>query len=385
MLLRRKSKGREEWQMPRMSSLRSRSRPRILNAKPDKALLFLARLASDLAAVHTLPGLLERVMLALYEETGFDSCALALLDERDPHTLTIRAASGLRAKSQGLTLPRDKGLYGAVMDKRTPLLISNMSLDPRVDRREPKIKSGIYAPLVVNDRAVGVLSAYGSEPEAFTEADLSLLTVVARYLTGAIEVARLNEQLKELAATDALTGLANRRSFLDRLASEIARSRRTGRELSVVLLDLDGFESINDVHGHATGDELLIHVAHVLVRNIRASDVAARWGGDEFGVLLPETAEARAEKAIARLRAVGITIPHQREAGSYVSLSYGLATWPKDAQTPEGLLREADSRLYKMKRRPLRKGARGLVGDAEPARANGSQGQFRAAARRKVS
>lgn len=370
--------------MSRMSSLRSRSRPRILNAKPDKALLFLARLASDLAVVHTLPGLLERVMLALYEETGFDSCALALLDERDPNTLTIRAASGLRAKSQGLTLPRDKGLHGAVMDRRTPLLISNMSLDPRVDRREPKIKSGIYAPLVVNDRAVGVLSAYGSEPEVFTEADLNLLTVVARYLTGAIEVARLNEQLKELAATDALTGLANRRSFLDRLASEIARSRRTGRELSVVLLDLDGFESINDVHGHATGDELLIHVAHVLVRNIRGSDVAARWGGDEFGMLLPETAEAQAEKAIARLRAVGITIPHQREAEAYVSLSYGLATWPKDAQTPEGLLREADSRLYKMKRHPLRKGAR-LVGDAEPARANGSQAHFRTAARRKAS
>ncbi len=344
--------------MPRRSAVRSAHATGRAHATPDRALLFLARLANDLAVVHSLPTLLERVMLALHEETGFDSCTVALLDERMPHALTIRAASGLWARSRGATLPRDKGLHGSVMDRKLPLLVSNLSADTGVPARTPKPRSGIYTPLVVNDRAIGVLAAYAPRPGVFTESDLSLLTVVGRYLAGAVEVARLGEQVKQLAATDALTGLANRQSFLDHVTSEIARNRRTGRPLSVVLLDVDGFEIINSVHGHAAGDELLARVAELLMRCVRASDLVARWGGDEFGLLLPETSAAQGERLVARLRPLKLTVPHMGSAGSYASVSCGLATWPKDAQTPEGLVREADNRLRKVKRLLGRNGAR---------------------------
>jgi len=323
--------------------------------KRDRALLFLSRLASEFTTVHPLPDLVDRVMLALHEETGFDSCALALLDERRPDVLNIRGASGLRSHSRGMTVPRDKGLHGVVMASRMPLLIHDMWADPRVQRRDGKIRSGIYAPLIVHDRAVGVLSAHRAEQRAFTESDLSLLTVVARYLTGAIEVARLHAHLHDLAATDALTRLANRRSFLDRLGSEIARGRRRGHTLTVVVLDLDGFGIINDVHGHTTGDALLIHVAQTLTRSVRASDLAARLGSDEFGLLLPETNGSHAMKLVSRLKTLAISIPRQRQASPRVSLSYGIATWSKDGHTPESLLREAESKLHAMKHRPTRK------------------------------
>lgn len=325
------------------------------HARPDRALLFLARLASEFTSVQPLPRLVERVMLALHEEAGLHSCCLALLDEQHPDMLTIRGASGLRASARGQVVPRQKGLYGAVMTSRMPLLVSDLWADPRVHRREPKIRSGIYAPLIVDDRAVGVLSAHSAVPHGFGESDLSLLTVVVRYLTGALEIVRLHAALKDSAAKDALTGLANRRCFLDRLAAEVARGERRGEMLSVVVLDLNGFGIINDVHGHAAGDALLIRVAQALTGQIRRSDLIARLGSDEFGLVLPDTRHAQALKLLSRLQKTAIPVPREGQASTPLSFSFGVATWPKDGQTPESLLRAAEGRARAPKHRPERK------------------------------
>ena len=324
------------------------------HARPDRALLFLARLASEFTSVQPLPRLVERVMLALHEEAGLHSCSLALLDEHHPDSLTIQGASGLRAQARGQSVPRQRGLYGAVVTSRMPLLVSDLWADPRVHRREPKIRSGIYAPLIVDGRAVGVLSAHSAEPRTFAESDLSLLTIVARYLTGAIEVVRLHAALKDSAAKDALTGLANRRSFLDRLAAEVARGQRRGETLSVVVLDLDGFGIINDVHGHAAGDALLVRVAQTLTEQIRRSDLIARLGSDEFGLVLPDTKQAQALKLLSRLQKAAIPVPRAGQPSTPLSFSFGIAVWPKDAQTPESLLRDAEVRVRAMRRRPDR-------------------------------
>ena len=325
------------------------------NARPDRALLFLARLASEFTSVQPLTRLVERVMLALHEEAGLHSCSLALLDEQHPDSLTIQGASGLRAHARGQVVPRQKGLYGAVMTSRMPLLVSDLWTDPRVHRREPKIRSGIYAPLIVDGRAVGVLSAHGAEPRAFRESDLSLLTIVARYLTGAIEVVRLHMALKDSAARDPLTGLANRRSFLDRLATEIARGQRRSEVLSVAVIDLDGFGIFNDVHGHTAGDALLVRVAQTLTEQIRRSDLIARLGSDEFGLVLPDTRQPQASKLLVRLQKLGIPIPRVGQTSAPLSFAFGVAVWPKDAQTPEALLREAEARARTMKHRPERR------------------------------
>jgi diguanylate cyclase (GGDEF)-like protein len=311
----------------------------------------LARLATEFTAVLNLPDLLDRVMLVLHEETGFDSCTVALLEGRSGDNLTIRSASGIRTSYRGLVIPREQGLHWAVMKAGTPLLVPDMTADPRVYRRLGDVRSGIYTPLMIHGHPIGVLAAHRTDVDAFTEADLNLLTVVARYLAGAVEVARLHDELKELAATDPLTGLANRRCFLDRLAAELARSRRTNRAFSIALLDLDGLKAINDVHGHGVGDQVLIQVAAALKQSARASDLAARLGGDEFVLLFPETSSAQAEAHVSRLQPIEISVPNGATKRLQMSFCWGSAAWPEDGQDLERLMQVADTRLYVRKQR----------------------------------
>ena len=296
----------------------------------------------------SLPDLLEHVIRVMYEETEFDSCAISLIDTHDPDVLRIRATSGLRNVLRGEAFPRGKGLGWACIESGGPLIVPDMVADPRSYRPQPTIRSGMWAPLVVHGRIIGLVSAFRGMPNAFTETDLNLLTIVARYLAGAIEVARLHDQLKEIAAIDSLTGLMNRRSFLERLNSEIARSRRAGYTLSVALLDLDGFKAVNDAYGHIVGDDVLRQVAQALGRTARESDLVARFGGDEFVLLFPESTQAGVQRVLRDLRIPPISV---RGSGGPASIdfSWGAAVWPDDGGDAAALLQVADTRLYAMK------------------------------------
>ncbi len=314
-----------------------------------KALAFVARLATEFTTVLSLPDLLEHVIRLLGEEMEFDSCAIALIDAHDPDLLTIRATSGLQTSALGQSFRRGTGLGWATIESGAPLIIPDLLADPRAALQLSQRRSALMVPLFVHGKAIGLVNAFRDRAGAFSEAELNLLTVVARYLTGAIEVARLHEQLRELASTDALTGLANRRIFIDRLRSEIERSRRAQCDLSVALLDLDRFKQVNDTYGHAAGDEILLRVAEMLTAGIRAYDLAGRFGGDEFTLLFPQTPRAQAEDVLRRLRPPEIATPDG--AGSRVSVGFcwGTAAWPADGEEAEGLLQVADQRLYAMK------------------------------------
>jgi diguanylate cyclase (GGDEF)-like protein len=154
------------------------------------------------------------------------------------------------------------------------------------------------------------------------------------------------DEIERLATRDALTGLANRRLLEETLDLELARARREGTPLSVVVVDVDNFKEINDTHGHLVGDDVLRDIGSVLDANTKAFDLAARYGGDEFVVILPGCTRADVETVGQRLRravAAGVD-------GIPVSVSAGVATLPDDAADGERLLVAADAALYEAKR-----------------------------------
>jgi diguanylate cyclase (GGDEF)-like protein len=165
-------------------------------------------------------------------------------------------------------------------------------------------------------------------------------------LSGALlDQARLFEQVRSMAVTDPLTGLSNYRRLISVLEAELDRSRRTLRPFSVVLLDMDGLKVINDQYGHLTGSRALVRISKILRNHSRAIDTAARYGGDEFALVLPEAGKDIASRVVSRIRE---KLSAEAEHPS-LSVSAGVAAFPEDGDTPEKLLGAADRALYAMK------------------------------------
>jgi diguanylate cyclase (GGDEF)-like protein len=153
------------------------------------------------------------------------------------------------------------------------------------------------------------------------------------------------ERLRELAFTDPMTGLANYRRLIDCMELEIKRCERTKRSFSIVMLDLDGLKTINDTHGHLCGSRALCRVANALRSQCRSTDLAARYGGDEFCVVLPETSMDGAKNAAKR---VADCLATEAEAPS-ISVSAGAATYPSHGRSTDQLIVAADQGLYAAK------------------------------------
>jgi len=182
----------------------------------------------------------------------------------------------------------------------------------------------------------------------FFLAELGKTLSYAVMLSGALlDQARLFEQVRSMAVSDPLTGLANYRRLISVLEAELDRSRRTQRPFSVVLLDMDGLKIINDQYGHLIGSRALVRIAKILRNHSRAIDTAARYGGDEFALVLPEACNETAARVVLRIRE---RLAAETESPA-LSVSAGIAAFPKDGDTPEKLLGAADRALYAMKDR----------------------------------
>jgi diguanylate cyclase (GGDEF)-like protein len=167
-----------------------------------------------------------------------------------------------------------------------------------------------------------------------------------------VHLEELSQRLRSLAYQGSLTDLYNHRYFYDQLSHEVERAQRYGRPVSVILLDLDKFKEVNDTYGHLMGDKLLTLMGQVIKDNVRAADIPARYGGDEFAIILPDTphaaAQATAEK-LARAIAIGRTNAGPMNEGLPLSASYGVATCPDEARSVSELLQAADDRVYQNK------------------------------------
>jgi diguanylate cyclase (GGDEF)-like protein len=212
----------------------------------------------------------------------------------------------------------------------------------------PAMRSAMLVPMVVEERVIGVLCVQSLRAGAYDDHHLNLLTTVAQQAAVAIESVRHYE----MATLDSLTGFFLRDYFFTRLEEEFRRAGRYGGSFSLLMLDLDGFKEINDTHGHIAGDQYLRAIAETIQSRLRGADLACRYGGDEFCLLLPETDLGGAQVIAERIReAVARTIVEAEGATLRTTVSIGLASFPAPrVRDVKGVLRNADEALYEAKR-----------------------------------
>ncbi len=219
----------------------------------------------------------------------------------------------------------------------------------------PENLSGmLYTVLRYKDQILGLIRVYIEDKQRqFHEDEKSLLETLAIHLSMAMANALAYQEQQLLAITDSLTGLYNRRKFLETVTTELERSQRLNRPLSVLMMDIDYFKNYNDTYGHQKGDEILSGIAKKLRKSLREYDTLARYGGDEFVLLLPETdaqvAQKIAERLVQALREMNILISETDSIPIYLTLSIGIASYPSHANDLQTLMQAADYALYQAK------------------------------------
>jgi diguanylate cyclase (GGDEF)-like protein len=210
--------------------------------------------------------------------------------------------------------------------------------------------SSAEAVIAQHDRAFGVLVALDGQARTYSANDVTFLQAIANMLAAAIDRKRAEQDVQRLALQDPLTRLPNRALFRNQLQMELTRMARTERMLAVLLLDLDNFKTVNDTHGHAIGDRLLVAVAKRLKGCLRQVDVAARLGGDEFAIVLSELRSAAAADVVAGKVVSCLALPFHIEGHDVqISASVGVTVSPDDGADSDALLRAADLALYRAK------------------------------------
>jgi diguanylate cyclase (GGDEF)-like protein len=304
----------------------------------------LDQLVETQTAIATADSNLDAVMKSACEGalllTGAEGAVVHLLDGVD---IVWSGAAGVATSHLGLRMKASESLAGECFRTRRTLICGDSETDTRVHRTACRLvgaRSMISVPILYAGDVKGVLLVYSASAHDFRGNEASLLSLLANMVGAALVRAELIARLTDQAVTDELTALPNRRAWYQHLNLALARARRNGEPVSVLLLDLDGFKNVNDRQGHAAGDRLLKTVTSCWTRATRTTDLLGRIGGDEFGVVLEMTDESDANEVIARF---------DRSLAGHHHASSGMAVWDgrEDAMA---LMARADADMYAHKR-----------------------------------
>ena len=265
----------------------------------------------------------------------------AALDENETNNVQVSA-------------PRPNGLTNLVVHQKQTIIVEDMETHPLFVTAPKKWNGSIIGiPLIFGEHVVGIMNLVRSRKGEFTQPEIRLLTLLADQAAIAINNAHLHQVVSLQARSDTVTRLPNRRALDERLDEAIHQANRSRCPFSVVILDVDGFKSINDNFGHDIGDDVLRQLADSLKKSLRATDFLARYGGDEMTLVLPETNLVQASIVTSKIQnqlwKLRIHIPNRRT--TRMSVSGGIAIYPYHAETASGLLRSADEALYQAKKR----------------------------------
>jgi len=262
-------------------------------------------------------------------------------------------------KLKEMRLKLGEGIAGWVAEKGVPLLVPDVRRDPRFTKKGDNVtnfqtRSIICVPLVTKGKTLGVIELINKvEEDFYGEQDLFLLTTMADYTAIAIENALLFDKIQQLTVTDDLTQLGNSRFLHTFLDQEVERAKRYDEHISMIFIDMDHFKQINDVHGHLCGSKMLTEFAGILKRVLRKVDIACRYGGDEFVIVLPATPKDKAKIVAEKILTACNEHVFLKEEGlnKKMTASIGVASFPVDAKSKLELIQLADHAMYRVKNR----------------------------------
>jgi diguanylate cyclase (GGDEF)-like protein len=321
----------------------------------QKARLYM-RVEVQLRAITTLQSVSQAILSSL-ELPQICQSVVALLKDSFKYTyvsiyllkcqvLCLEAQVGYPEEMVINEIPASSGICGRCVQAKQVQFIPDVARDPSFLRAAYGIESEICVPLLKEGEVLGVINVEAAPGHQLTENDVIVLTALAGPVVIAVENARLHAEVKEMALTDGLTALFNRRAFDQALDNEIERAARYNYSLALIMIDLDWFKQFNDEWGHPAGDERLKAVADLLRSDLRNPDFPARYGGDEFALILPYTNKEGAMVVAERLRSGAEKIASSNiDHGAAVSgctFSLGVAVYPDDARTASDLLHAAD-------------------------------------------
>jgi diguanylate cyclase (GGDEF)-like protein len=313
----------------------------------------IQQLGARLATVASVPEICETIGRAITTLLPYDQCRIYLLEE-DGHTLRpVYFSDTKRSEYEGVTeetlaLQVGEGITGWVAETKQGALVGDTERHPKgvhIAGTTNTNESMLAVPLIFEDRLIGVIVNVKLGINQYTGDHLRLLTILANQAAVSIFNARLIERLAATARTDPLTGLANRRAFEKALEQRLADPSQ--ETFAVLMLDVDGLKQVNDARGHAAGDAVLKRVASVISSDLRETDLATRWGGDEFVLLMPGVDQVG---ALSLARRIGGTLLNPDDPAGAISVSIGTATFPADGTTAVSLLAAADRSMYVEKR-----------------------------------
>jgi diguanylate cyclase (GGDEF)-like protein/putative nucleotidyltransferase with HDIG domain len=310
--------------------------------KKSRHLMLLNNISSHAITTLNPDEMLAKIAAEIEGGLTYDHIGIAILDY-SAKELVIQAEAGRRRDATGRRILLGEGLVGQVARS------GQLAIAREVNAASPKAVlpgslSAIALPVTYGEQLLGVLYVESSEPCEFDEQEVLLLRTLADLFAGALHNALAFQKAQEQAITDGLTGVKTHRFLMEALSLEWKRSTRANRPFALVLMDLDRFKFVNDFYGHLEGDVVLQRVGHILEQNCRRSDVVARYGGDEFVILMPETTVEQARQLANKLRGWVASDPLLRDKN--ITASFGIAGFPVHGSTPQELIQVADSSMY---------------------------------------
>ncbi len=290
--------------------------------------------------------MLAEIVGHIQKNFSFDHIGIGILDYGTKE-IEIKAEAGATAQVVGKRIPLGTGILGRVARSRETALVQATG-EGQLQGVLPGSRSVLCMPIAYGESLLGVLNVESRKEDAFTPQDVLVMNTLADLLATALHNSFVFQKLQQQSITDGLTGIKTRRYFFEALSSELKRASRSGRPTSVVLMDLDKFKEVNDSKGHLEGDLVLARVGRLLEQKCRQSNVVARYGGDEFIILMPETGVEQAQVLAERLRlwiAQDPTLNQQHITGSF-----GVGSYPAHGFSMEAIIRVADAGMYVSKR-----------------------------------